>query len=170
MRCCSTGCLRLPVASRGWVKVNADKALQWEIIEMGDPESLPDINVGQLIEIICGYREETYPFEQYVCFLTFSTWLHTAADPELVHLARITAAGLVMLTIDKGGLAVSPSERQATIDAIAKRAFQPLDAADAIVNRCLYGFVRGLKTKTKCTMQPLSRPLCFVALSKCIQA
>jgi hypothetical protein len=97
------------------------------------------VNIPDLMEVICDYRKEAFPFEKYVALMTFSTWLHAPIEPEIVLQSRIIAAALVMLSMNNGRLPILTSERKATIDAIVKNAFQPLDAAEALVDRCISG-------------------------------
>jgi hypothetical protein len=98
-----------------------------------------DVDIPDLMEVVCDHRKEAFPFEKYVALMTFSTWLRAPRQPEIVRQGRIIAVALLMLSIDNGQLPVSVSQRKSTIDAIATSAFPLLDAADALVNRCLGG-------------------------------
>jgi hypothetical protein len=97
------------------------------------------VDIPDLMKVICGFRAEAFPFERYVALLTFGTWLHASEQPDVVRQARLIAAGLLMTAIHSGRLAVPPSERHATINAITSNAFHPLDAADALVNYLIVG-------------------------------
>jgi hypothetical protein len=73
-----------------------------------------ETDVGQLMEIICGIREEQYAFEKYVALLTFSTWLGWPFAPNVVEFAEIVAAARVILAIDDGEIKVSESPAPAS--------------------------------------------------------
>jgi hypothetical protein len=47
-------------------------------------EEPQDIDVGQLMEVICGYRKERYRFERIVSLMTFSGWLRWPKDTEIL--------------------------------------------------------------------------------------
>jgi hypothetical protein len=98
---------------------------------MRQPKSIssPVVDIPHLMEVICGYQKEVYPFERYVAMLTFTTWLHSPAQAEIALQARVVAAALVIQAIHNGRLPVSPKQREAKINSIADRAFRPLDAA-----------------------------------------
>ena len=100
------------------------------------------VDIPDLIEVICGYRKELFPFEKYVALMAFSTWLRAPVLHEIVLQSKIVAAALMMLSINNGQVPVSAAKRKPTTDAISTKAFRPLDAADALVNRVLTGTFR----------------------------
>jgi hypothetical protein len=96
-----------------------------------------DIDVPDLMSVLCDFRKERFPFEKYVSLMTFSTWLHVPEHPNIVAQSRITAVALVLLSVNAGSLAVPTSKRQSTIEAICASAFDAVDAATVLVNRAV---------------------------------
>jgi hypothetical protein len=100
------------------------------------PATSAGIDVADLMEVICGYRKEAFPFEKYVAIMTFSSWLYSS-DLEFNHQARIIATALLIRAIHRGALKVDVGERQSTIDRISKLAFINTEVADVMVGRAL---------------------------------
>jgi hypothetical protein len=101
-----------------------------------------DVDVQDLISIICNYRKEAFPFERFLALLTFASWLHWPSEPEIVNQARTVAAGLIVRAIQKGVFKGSHEQRRGHIAEITKAVMQPEAVADALVNRKLVGSYR----------------------------
>jgi hypothetical protein len=97
-----------------------------------DPEH---VDLPRLIEVICGFRKERYPFEKYVALLTFSVWLLIPKEDDCVRRAELISAASVILAINNGKLGVPSSKKHSVIDRIAKTMLPTLKVADALVNR-----------------------------------
>jgi hypothetical protein len=93
-----------------------------------------DVDIPDLIKVICDYRKERYQYERYVALLTFSMWLSAPKAPKTVRLAATVAAGRVILAIHRGEIEHSEALRQTAIDEVAKHAFSALDAAEAVAD------------------------------------
>jgi hypothetical protein len=109
---------------------------QDQVFSMNSSQS-SETDVGQLMEIICGIREEQYAFEKYVALLTFSTWLGWPFAPNVVEFAEIVAAARVILAIDDGEIKVPKAQRQQVIESISRQVFKPLSVASALAEPCL---------------------------------
>jgi hypothetical protein len=99
-------------------------------------QSASDVDVGQLMEVICGFRKEVYPFEKYTALVTFSTWLRWHQHPDVVDIAGVVAAAHVILAIEDGEIKVPKGRRQIITDKIVEMEFTVLRAADALVTCC----------------------------------
>jgi len=104
--------------------------------DKGDPEH---VDIPRLMEVICGFRKERYPFEKYVALMTFSVWLVIPKEIEHVRRAQLISAASVILTIENGRLEVPSSKKRFVIDQIAKPLFLTLEVADALINRFQIG-------------------------------
>jgi hypothetical protein len=91
-----------------------------------------DVDIPDLIKVICDYRTERYPYERYVALPTFSMWLSAPKVPETVRLAATVFAARVILAIHRGEIEHSESLRQGAIDEVVKHAFSALDAAEVV--------------------------------------
>jgi hypothetical protein len=103
---------------------------------MRDSQS-SEIGVGRLMEVICGIREEQYPFQRYVALLTFSTWLGWPFASNVVKLGETVAAARVVLAIDHSEIKVPKAEREGVIGKISREAFTSLKVANALAEPCL---------------------------------
>jgi hypothetical protein len=99
-----------------------------------DKRSRDHVDVPRLMEVICGYQEERYPFEKYVALMTFSAWLLIPKEADVVRRAELISAASVILAINHEKLPVPPSKKRAVIDQIAEPVFSTLEVADALVN------------------------------------
>jgi hypothetical protein len=95
------------------------------------------IDVADLIEVICGLRQEAYPYERYVSLLTFSAWLRWPSDPDIIKQARIVSMARIIVSLQYGKIKRSKNERQLTIEALSAHGFTLLDAAHVLVNPAL---------------------------------
>jgi hypothetical protein len=96
-------------------------------------EGPQDIDVGQLMEVICGYRKERYRFERIVSLLTFSGWLRWPNDSEILSQVRLISAANVITAVDRGLFKVPKAQRKRVIDQLCRVEFRLLDAATALV-------------------------------------
>jgi hypothetical protein len=96
---------------------------------------LEHVDIPRLMEVICGFRKERYPFERYVALMTFSVWLVIPKEEDCVRRAQLISAASVILTIENEKLELRSSKKRSVIEQIAKPLFQTVEVADALVNR-----------------------------------
>jgi hypothetical protein len=61
--------------------------------------SQPQIDVADLISLICLYRKETYAFERYLALLSFGLWVIEPIDPEFVRHGRTVGAAQIVMSL-----------------------------------------------------------------------
>jgi hypothetical protein len=109
---------------------------QVEIARSGRNKPDPEhVDLPRLIEVICGFKDERYPFEKHVALMTLSVWLLIPKEEGCVRQAGLISAASVIWAINNGKLGVPSSKTQSVIDRIAETMFPPLEVADALVNR-----------------------------------
>ncbi len=96
---------------------------------MANPE--PQIDVPDLISLVCSYRKETYVFERYLALLTFGLWVFEPNDPSFVRHGRIVGAAQIVKSLlqKKGEISQSQQkiffEKEFASDAIASALLSP---------------------------------------------
>jgi hypothetical protein len=99
-----------------------------------DKRNRDHVDVPRLMEVICGYEKERYPFEKYVALMTFGVWLLIPKEEDFVRRAELISAASVILAINHENLPVPSSQKRAVIDQIAEPFFSTLEVADALVH------------------------------------
>jgi hypothetical protein len=97
------------------------------------PKPAKSIGIEELIGTICGNRAEKFPFEKIVALITFSVWLRWPDKPEVVRQGRLVAIAHVILALHEGALPTG--KKRQTVQKIIDEAFDPLDTAEALVQR-----------------------------------
>jgi hypothetical protein len=98
-------------------------------IPMAKSES--QIDVTDLISLVCLFRKETYAFERYLALLTFSLWVLEPNDPTFVRHGRIVGAAQIVKSLLQKKRQISQSqqkaflEREFSSDAIASALLSP---------------------------------------------
>ena len=54
------------------------------------------IDIPRLMEVVCGLKKETHPFERTISLLTFSAWLSIPTESEYISRASIASAASVI--------------------------------------------------------------------------
>jgi hypothetical protein len=100
---------------------------------LGIPKPATSIAIEEVIETICGIRAERFPFEKIVALITFSVWLNWPDKPEIVRQGRLIAIAHLILALNDNELPTS--KKRATVQKIIDEAFDPIDTAEALVQR-----------------------------------
>jgi hypothetical protein len=98
-----------------------------------------DVDIADLMEVICDCRKEAFPFEKYVSIMTFSTWLHWPNSQDVVSQARLVAAGSIIRAIRSNTLKTPDDDSEKVIMTIANTLLRPEAVADALVKRAMIG-------------------------------
>jgi hypothetical protein len=93
-----------------------------------------ELDVAQLMEILCGIQKEQYPFQRYVALFTFCAWLAWPTDSKVAALAKTVAAARVIAEISQSRLKVPKERRLDVIDQISAKAFTTVEAAKALAD------------------------------------
>jgi hypothetical protein len=102
-----------------------------------NPSQTSEIDISQLMEIICGIRPERYPFQRYVALMVFSTWSAWPDASNVVELAETVAAARLVLEVNRNRIRVPKEKRKILIDQISSMAFSTTRAAEALAEPCL---------------------------------
>jgi hypothetical protein len=111
------------------------------LCEMKEESEPKQVDLTDLMEVICGYRRERFSFERLVAAMTFSAWLHFPLDPDMVEFGRLMAAANVIRALKNGFLKLSPVTSRKKIDSI----FRSVITADVVCRLLLKGPAGGFE-------------------------
>jgi len=97
-------------------------------------EGLPDVDVADLIKVICKIRQERYRFERHIALRTFSAWVFWPTNSRIIHHAKIVSAARVIRMVQEGDLPVEPSKKMECLANIVKEAMPLEPLADVLIN------------------------------------
>lgn len=103
------------------------------------PPSFRHVDVADLITLICGYREEAFPFERPLALLTFGLWALWPNQPEIVQHGRLVGAAMLLRLAQQGALAADEQDRQARIETFWNQAMRPEEVTEALIDPPLLG-------------------------------
>ena len=103
-----------------------------------------DINVTDLIETICGFRKETYPYERQIALLTFAAWTLFPNRLEVMNQARVVAAASVIQSIRRTRFPKAQKNKiEQMIDQIGRHSMEFESVAEILLNPPLIGDFKG---------------------------
>jgi hypothetical protein len=102
------------------------------------PIQFPEVNIGDLMEVICNHRQEAYKFERHIALRTFSAWVLWPNQLGVVSQAKIVSAALTIRMV-RSDESITGRERAGVIAAIMKNAVQPELLSDVLINPPLVG-------------------------------
>ena len=103
------------------------------------PIQFPDIDLGDLMEVICNYRAETYKFERQIALRTFSAWVLWPNQLGIINQAKIVSAAPTIRMIRSDAFNLPGRERAQFVAAIMKNVIQPNLLSDVLINPPLNG-------------------------------
>jgi hypothetical protein len=103
------------------------------------PIQYPNIDIGDLMEVICNYRKEKYQFERHIALRTFCAWVLWPNQLGIINHAQIVSAALTMRMIRRGSLLLAAHERTRVIAAIMKNAVHPERLSDVLIDPPIAG-------------------------------
>jgi hypothetical protein len=116
-----------------------------------EPEPF-QLDLADLMEVICQYRRERFSFERHVAAMTFCAWLHYPLRPAVAEYGRLLAGANVIRALKHGFLKLSPITRRKQIASIFGAVITP----DAISRLLLQSPVGGFENWTEFNSQEVS--------------
>ena len=97
-----------------------------------DRQLLPQVDITDLIRILCGFRRERFKFEKDIAFRTFNAWMLWPDQPDVVYQAQIISAGLIIKAIKGGFLSLKTTSRSKWISALMEHVM-PLEGVAELI-------------------------------------
>lgn len=97
------------------------------------PPSSKNVDVADLITLICGYRDERFPQERALALLTFGAWSLWPKEPDVAQRARIVGAAMLIRLTERGRIG-SEEDHESLIDALFQNVLQAQSVTNALLN------------------------------------
>lgn len=97
-----------------------------------------EIDVQDIITLLCRFREERYQFERPLALVAFSAWTMWPNDTSKVIYATIIAGTLVIQMLQNGTIK-APNNVAVLIETLARRIFPPATDPALLINPPVIG-------------------------------